>query len=41
MVVGAMADQISQGGGIGLAEIIAKSLAAHGASSGSEPKPPK
>jgi Rod binding domain-containing protein len=29
MVVGAMADQISSTGGIGLADIVAKSLAAH------------
>jgi Rod binding domain-containing protein len=42
MVVGAMADQISQGGGIGLAEIVAKSLTAHGAPTiSSESKPPK
>ncbi len=41
MVVGAMADQISQGGGIGLAEIVAKSLTAHGLAPSSEPKPPK
>jgi Rod binding domain-containing protein len=42
MVVGAMADQISQGGGIGLAEIVAKSLTAHaGTGLSSESKPPK
>jgi Rod binding domain-containing protein len=41
MVVGAMADQISSTGGIGLADIVAKSLAAHGAPAASEPKPPK
>jgi Rod binding domain-containing protein len=41
MVVGAMADQISGGGGIGLADIVAKSLTAHGSSQNFEPKPPK
>jgi Rod binding domain-containing protein len=41
MVVGAMADQITQTGGIGLADIIAKSLAAHGAAGATGPKPPK
>ena len=40
MVVGAMADQVSQSGGIGLAEIIAKSLTAH-APAASQSKPPK
>jgi flagellar protein FlgJ len=41
MVVGAMADQISQGGGIGLAEIVAKSLTAHGPAPTADSKPPK
>jgi len=44
MVVGAMADQISSSGGIGLADIVAKSLAAHlpqSAPQTSEPKAPK
>jgi Rod binding domain-containing protein len=41
MVVGAMADQISQGGGIGLADIVAKSLTAHGTAPSFLPKPPK
>jgi Rod binding domain-containing protein len=41
MVVGAMADQISSTGGIGLADIIAKSLATHGTRPSAEPKPPK
>jgi Rod binding domain-containing protein len=38
MVVGAMADQISSTGGIGLADIVAKSLAAHAPPVTSEPK---
>ena len=41
MVVGAMADQISQGGGIGLAEIVAKSLTVQGGAPNPESKPPK
>ena len=41
MVVGAMADQISGTGGIGLAEVIAKSLMPKGATPAAEPKPPK
>lgn len=41
MVVGAMADQISGGGGIGLADIVAKSLATHLPASSAAPKPPK
>jgi Rod binding domain-containing protein len=41
MVVGAMADQISSTGGIGLGDIIAKSLAAHGATPSPESKLPK
>lgn len=45
MVVGAMADQISGTGGIGLAEIVARSLTTHvssGAVAGpTETKPPK
>jgi Rod binding domain-containing protein len=40
MVVGAMADQISSTGGIGLAEVVAKSLIPRNASA-AEPKPPK
>jgi Rod binding domain-containing protein len=39
MVVGALADKISGNGGIGLADVIAKSLGV--GSSGAEPKPPK
>jgi Rod binding domain-containing protein len=38
MVVGALADQISSSGGIGLAEIVARSLSSP---EGSAPKPPK
>lgn len=41
MVVGAMADQISSSGGIGLADIVAKSLAAHAPTSSADPKTPK
>ena len=41
MVVGAMADQISHSGGIGLADIVAKSLTAHLAPAAAEPKAPK
>ena len=41
MVVGAMADQISATGGIGLADVVAKSLMTHAAAPPSEPKAPK
>jgi Rod binding domain-containing protein len=41
MVVGALADNISGSGGIGLADIIAKSLSAPRAHPSAEPKPPK
>jgi len=41
MVVGALADNISGSGGIGLAEIVAKSLSTHLSSAPAEPKPPK
>lgn len=41
MVVGAMAEQISHSGGIGLADIVAKSLVDHGAARAAEPKTPK
>jgi peptidoglycan hydrolase FlgJ len=41
MVVGALADNISGSGGIGLAEIVAKSLSAHQSAGPAEPKPPK
>jgi len=41
MVVGALADNISASGGIGLADIVAKSLATHMAAPTTEPKPPK
>jgi Rod binding domain-containing protein len=41
MVVGAMADQISGSGGIGLADIVAKSLSAHLGQASTESKPPK
>jgi Rod binding domain-containing protein len=41
MVVGALADNISGSGGIGLADIVAKSLSAHLSSPSAEPKPPK
>jgi Rod binding domain-containing protein len=41
MVVGAMADQISGGGGIGLADIVAKSLIAHVPQESSEAKSTK
>lgn len=39
MVVGAMADNISSSGGIGLADIVAKSLSAHLPTPAAEPKP--
>jgi Rod binding domain-containing protein len=41
MVVGAMADQISGTGGIGLAEVVAKSLIPTGSTPATEPKIPK
>jgi Rod binding domain-containing protein len=41
MVVGALADNISSSGGIGLADIIAKSLSIHASPPAAEPKPPK
>ncbi|HYP88019.1 MAG TPA: rod-binding protein [Polyangiaceae bacterium] len=41
MVVGAMAEQVSQSGGIGLADIVAKSLTTHGPAGATEPKLPK
>jgi Rod binding domain-containing protein len=41
MVVGALADNISGSGGIGLADIIAKSLSAHQSHPSAEPKLPK
>jgi Rod binding domain-containing protein len=41
MVVGALADNISGSGGIGLADIVAKSLAAHVPQSSSDSKLPK
>lgn len=41
MVVGALADKVSAGGGIGLADIVAKSLTAHMPHSSAEPKAPK
>jgi Rod binding domain-containing protein len=41
MIVGAMADQISGTGGIGLADIVAKSLAAHSPAPSGDPKPSK
>lgn len=42
MVVGAMADQISGTGGIGLAEVVARSLVGHtSAAPAAEPKPTK
>jgi peptidoglycan hydrolase FlgJ len=41
MVVGALADQISSTGGIGLADIVARSLGAHGQAAPAESKPPK
>jgi Rod binding domain-containing protein len=41
MVVGALADSISGSGGIGLADLIAKSLSAHLPHPSAEPKPPK
>ena len=41
MVVGALADNISSTGGIGLADIVAKSLSSHGSAPVAEPKPPK
>ncbi len=41
MVVGALADNISSSGGIGLADIVAKSLSAHMNVAASGLKPPK
>jgi Rod binding domain-containing protein len=41
MVVGALADNISGSGGIGLADVIAKSLSAAHVDPSAEPKPPK
>lgn len=41
MVVGALADNISSSGGIGLADIVAKSLATHMSAPATEPKAPK
>lgn len=41
MVVGALADNISSTGGIGLADIVAKSLSSHGSAPTAESKPPK
>jgi len=41
MVVGALADKVSASGGIGLADIVAKSLTAHIHPQAAEPKPPK
>ena len=41
MIVGALADKVSAGGGIGLADIVAKSLTAHLTHPAAEPKPPK
>jgi Rod binding domain-containing protein len=41
MVVGALADNISGSGGIGLAAIVAKSLSAHVPAAATEPKPTK
>jgi Rod binding domain-containing protein len=41
MVVGALADNISGTGGIGLADIVAKSLSLHAGVPVGEPKPPK
>ncbi len=41
MVVGAMADQISGTGGIGLADVVAKSLSSHLGTAPSAAKPPK
>jgi Rod binding domain-containing protein len=41
MVVGAMADQISSSGGIGLSELVARSLSQHSAHGLVGPKPPK
>jgi Rod binding domain-containing protein len=41
MIVGAMADNISGSGGIGLADIVAKSLSAHLPTPAAEPKPTK
>jgi hypothetical protein len=40
-VVGALADNISGSGGIGLAGIVAKSLSAHAPAATAEPKPAK
>lgn len=41
MVVGALADQIASTGGVGLADVVAKSLQAHVTHSSVETKPPK
>lgn len=41
MVVGALADRISGSGGIGLAEVVAKSLLPHAGAPAAEPKAPK
>lgn len=41
MIVGAMADNISNSGGIGLADIVAKSLSSHLPAVAAEPKPTK
>src|SRR6476620_2461713 len=41
MVVGALADRISGSGGIGLAEVVAKSLLPHAGAPATEPKVPK
>jgi len=41
MVVGALADKVSAGGGIGLADIVAKSLSSHIHPQAAESKPPK
>jgi Rod binding domain-containing protein len=41
MVVGALADNISGTGGIGLAEVVARSLATQSVSTSGGPKPPK
>jgi Rod binding domain-containing protein len=41
MVVGALADNISATGGIGLADIVAKSLSVHAGAPAAAPKPPK
>jgi len=41
MIVGALADNISGSGGIGLADIVAKSLSAHLPTPAAEPNTPK